>query len=131
MDDKTQMELAERIAPTVKDQITAERLLGFAKDLRQRLQDWQTAKERPASALTSCGNKQVVRLEEEEFWLTAERELDTKENEVGTLLARPLAPARSLDLKHGGGSGPYSQTRYAQDKPSCFRHRTAPFDRSL
>ena len=75
-----QIELAERIAATVKDEATAERLLGYARGLRQKLQDWQTARRRKrairdrAYGLWEQAGRPVGR--DEEFWFTAERELD-------------------------------------------------------
>jgi Protein of unknown function (DUF2934) len=77
-----QIEVAERIASTVSDRTTAERLIAFANELRQRLQDWHIARRRKrdisarAYELWERAGKPQGR--DEEFWFTAERELDER-----------------------------------------------------
>jgi 2,3-bisphosphoglycerate-independent phosphoglycerate mutase len=77
-----QIELAERAASTVSDQTTAQRLMAFANELRERLQNWQIARHRKSETrarayeLWEQAGKPPGR--DEEFWLTAERELNDK-----------------------------------------------------
>jgi Protein of unknown function (DUF2934) len=77
-----QIELAERVASTVSDQTTAQRLIAFANELRQRLQSWQNTRRRRhetrarAYALWEQAGRPSGR--DEQFWLQAERELDNK-----------------------------------------------------
>ena len=77
-----QIELAERAASTVSNQTTAQRLMAFANELRQRLQDWQIERRRKSETrarayeLWEQAGKPPGR--DEEFWLTAERELNDK-----------------------------------------------------
>ena len=77
-----QIELAEQVASTVSDQTTAQRLMAFANELRQRLQNWQIERRRKSETraraykLWEQAGKPPGR--DEEFWLTAERELNDK-----------------------------------------------------
>jgi 2,3-bisphosphoglycerate-independent phosphoglycerate mutase len=77
-----QIELAERAASTVSDQTTAQRLMAFANEMRERLQNWQIARHRKSETrarayeLWEQAGKPPGR--DEEFWLTAERELNDK-----------------------------------------------------
>ena len=94
MDDTTKVqhliEVAERAALTVSDQTTAQRFLAFAQDLRQKLQNWQVARrlkqETRARAYELWDQAGRPSGRDEEFWLTAERNLK-EENE-------PQSPAR-------------------------------------
>lgn len=77
-----QIEMAERAASTVSDQTTAQRFIAFAQDVRQRLQNWQTARRRKheitarAYELWEQAGRPSGR--DQEFWLRAEREVYAK-----------------------------------------------------
>jgi hypothetical protein len=77
-----QIELAERVASTLGDQTTAQRLIAFANELRQRLQSWQNTRRRrhETGARAYALWEQAGRPSgsDEQFWLQAERELDDK-----------------------------------------------------
>ena len=76
------IEVAERAASTVSDQTTAQRFTAFAQGLRQRLQNWQMARRRKhatrarAYELWEQSGRPSGR--DQEFWLAAERELDSE-----------------------------------------------------
>jgi hypothetical protein len=79
-----QIELAERVASTVSDGTTAQRLIAFANELRRMLQGWQNARRRRhetrarAYELWEQAGRPSGR--DEQFWFQAERELDDKED---------------------------------------------------
>ena len=78
-----QIDIAERFAATVSDKSTAHQFVTFANEARQRLQRWLAWRRRReirlrAYELWEQAGSPAGR--DEEFWLTAERELTTQKS---------------------------------------------------